>query len=138
MTEMRLEETLFAATLLACATIGRAAAQTAPAGAFDPTATPAQVCAIGYARAHRKVPYRVRDLVYDRYRLPRGSRRGYVIDHLIPLEIGGTNAIANLWPQPRAAAHRKDRDEDRLHGEVCSGEISLAAARAEILRLWKR
>lgn len=115
---------------------GKADAFVLRSGAFDPTATPAQVCAPGYARAHRKVPYRLRDLVYDRYALPRGSRRGYVIDHLIPLEIGGTNAIANLWPQPRAAAHRKDRDEDRLHAEVCSGEIPLAAARAEILRLW--
>jgi len=49
---------------------------------------------------------------------------------------GGSNAIANLWPQPRAAAHRKDLDANRLHDEICAGEISLAAARAEMLRLW--
>jgi hypothetical protein len=116
----------------------RADAFAPPTGAFDPAATPAQICALGYAHAHRKVPYRVRDLVYDRYGLPRGSRRGYVIDHLVPLELGGTNAIANLWPQTSAAAHRKDRDEDRLHAEVCAGAISLAAARAEMLRLWRR
>jgi len=115
-----------------------AEAEGPPPGAFDATATPAQICALGYARSRRKVPYRTRDLVYDRYGLPRGTRRGYVIDHFIPLELGGTNAVANLWPQPRAAARRKDRDEGRLHDEVCAGAISLAAARAEIIRLWGR
>jgi hypothetical protein len=137
MSRVRSRKALFAG-IFTCATFAPAAAFTPPIGSFDPTSTPAQVCALGYAREHRNVPYRMRDLVYDRYGLPRGSRRGYVIDHLVPLELGGTNAIANLWPQPRAAAHRKDLDEDRLHGEVCAGELSLSAARAEIIRLWRR
>jgi hypothetical protein len=50
------------------------------------------------------------------------------IDHLIPLELGGSNAPENLWPQrydgERNAA-RKDRLERRLHAMVCRGEISL-------------
>jgi hypothetical protein len=113
-------------------------AWSSPAGAYDPAATRAAVCSTGYARAHRSVPYRVRDRIYDAYGLPRGSRRGYVIDHFIPLELGGTNDPANLWPQSRSEAHRKDRDEDRLRAEVCAGEISLDAAREEIRRLWRR
>ncbi|MBD5654307.1 MAG: HNH endonuclease [Candidatus Eremiobacteraeota bacterium] len=125
------------AVLLAAVQLPASAATITAIGAFAPSATRAQICTFGYAHAHRNVPYRVRDIVYDRFGLPRGHRRGYVIDHLIPLELGGTNAIENLWPQPRAAAHRKDLDEDRLHEELCAGTISLVDARSEMLRLWK-
>jgi hypothetical protein len=115
----------------------QAAASTA-SGAYDVNATASAVCTLGYARRHRKVPYRIRDRVYNAYGLARGHRRGYVIDHLIPLELGGANAIANLWPQPRPESKRKDRDEGRLHDQVCNGEITLAGARAEMIRLWRR
>ena len=80
----------------------------------------------------------MRDAVYDRYGLPRGTRRGFVIDHLVPLELGGRNDLANLWPQKRADARRKDRDENRLHAAVCSGRSTIEAARAEMLRRWRR
>lgn len=124
--------------VLAAAAVGRARAFAPPVGSYDRLASVAAICTLGYARRHRRVPYRVRDEVYDRYGLPRGMRRGYVIDHLVPLELGGRNDLANLWPQKRSQAHRKDLDENRLHDEVCSGEISLPAARAEILRLWRK
>jgi len=108
-----------------------------PPGSFDPAATPAAVCTTGYARSHRSVPYRFRDTVYDAYGLTRGHRAGYVIDHFVPLELGGTNDRANLWPQTRAEAKRKDLDERRLRAEVCSNAVTLDSARAEIIRLWR-
>ncbi len=108
-----------------------------PPGSFDRAATAAQICTLGYARRHRKVPYRIRDAVYARYGLPRGTRRGYVIDHLVPLELGGRNDVANLWPQTRADARRKDRDENRLHDAVCAGSLSLADARKQMLARWR-
>jgi hypothetical protein len=40
------------------------------------------------------------------------------VDHLIPLELGGSNDIANLWPQSYVTvwnAHMKDRLENRLN-----------------------
>ena len=109
-----------------------------PTGAYDARVTVAEICTLGFARRHRHVPYRLRDTVYRRYGLQRGTRRGYVIDHFIPLELGGRNDLANLWPQPRAQSHRKDRDENRLHEAVCAGRESLADARAEIARTWRR
>ena len=126
---------------LALALLGGARADAAfapPPGAYDRAATVAEVCALGYARRHRRVPYRLRDAVYRRYGLPRGTRRGYVIDHLVPLELGGRNDPANLWPQTRADARRKDRDENRLHEAVCAGTMTLAAARADMLARWRR
>lgn len=106
--------------------------------AFDPTATVKQICTPGYSKAHRHVTYALRDRIYDRDGLPRGSRRGYVIDHRIPIEIGGSNDPSNLFAEPRAEAKRKDRLEDRLHTDVCSGLTTLAAARAAMLRAWAR
>ena len=105
---------------------------------FDPNATVQQICGPGYSKAHRHVTYALRDRIYDRDGLPRGSRRGYVIDHRIPIEIGGSNDPSNLFAQPRSEAKRKDRLEDRLHSDVCSGHTTLADARAAMLKAWLR
>src|ERR1019366_5961663 len=48
-------------------------------------------------------------------------------DHLVPLELGGDNVIANLWPEPaepHPGFHEKDRVENYLHRQVCSGAMS--------------
>jgi hypothetical protein len=77
----------------------------------------AVVCRLGEARRERAVSYRTRDRVYLAYGIPRGHRKGlYRIDHLIPLELGGSNRPSNLWPQTYADSKRKDRVEDELHG----------------------
>jgi len=63
----------------------------------------------------------------------------YEVDHLISLELGGSNAIRNLWPEPYAGAggaRAKDVIENRLHALVCAGRISLATAQKEIVRWW--
>jgi len=63
----------------------------------------------------------------------------YEIDHLISLELGGSNDITNLWPQPylpTPGAREKDKVENRLHRQVCSGKITLAAAQDAIAQDW--
>ena len=53
------------------------------------------------------------------------------IDHIVSLELGGSNDIANLYPEPgsgRANYHVKDRLENKLHDLVCSGAMTLRAA----------
>jgi hypothetical protein len=63
----------------------------------------------------------------------------YEIDHLISLELGGSNDIENLWPQPYApkpGAREKDKVENWLHRRVCSGQITLAAAQDAIAQDW--
>jgi hypothetical protein len=105
-------------------------------------ANAAVVCAYDYAKTHRHVPYPVRDAVYREYGIPRGTRassprRGYVIDHLIPIEVGGSNAIGNLWPERRSDAKLKDRVENALHGAVCVDHtMTLRAAQAAMARDW--
>jgi len=68
---------------------------------------------------------------------PDGS--GYEIDHLVSLELGGSNDVKNLWPQPynpRPAAKEKDIVENWLHAQVCSGKIDLSTAQQEIASDW--
>jgi hypothetical protein len=64
----------------------------------------------------------------------------YEEDHLISLEIGGApDAEANLWPEPyntSEGARVKDVIENKLHGLVCGGTISLATARRAIATNW--
>jgi hypothetical protein len=62
------------------------------------------------------------------------------IDHIVPLELGGSNAIANLFPEPGSGAanyHVKDEVENRAKAEVCDGHLSLHAARQGFARNWE-
>jgi len=55
------------------------------------------------------------------------------IDHRIPLELGGSSAIANLWPEPGRRPNAKDEIEDRLKADVCAGRITLAEGIRRVL-----
>ena len=72
-----------------------------------------------------------------------GSFHTAEYDHLISLELGGDpNDPANLWVEPndRAAAmttsNTKDSLENTLKRLVCSGQMTLAAARQSIATNW--
>jgi hypothetical protein len=70
------------------------------------------------------------------YPQPRGA---YEVDHLVPLELGGDNMIENLWPesaQPVPGFHEKDKVENYLHRQVCSGAMTLANAQRQIATDW--
>lgn len=61
------------------------------------------------------------------------------VDHLISLELGGSNSIKNLWPQPYAGkwnAHLKDALENRLHKLICNGSVTPKVAQAAISHDW--
>ena len=59
------------------------------------------------------------------------AEQGCELDHLVSLELGGSNDVSNLWPEPYDGpwnAHIKDKLENRLHKLVCDGSISLPEA----------
>ena len=66
--------------------------------------------------------------------------RDYEEDHFIPLEIGGhPSDPRNLWPEPynpAPGARQKDKVENQLHREVCSGVITLERAQRIIVQDW--
>jgi len=57
----------------------------------------------------------------------------------VSLELGGSNDIANLWPEaavPKPGFHEKDKVENYLHNQVCNGSITLKQAQIEIATNW--
>ena len=61
------------------------------------------------------------------------------MDHLISLELGGSNSLKNLWPESYQGAwnaHVKDRLENRLHALVCAGQLDLKTAQHAIATNW--
>jgi hypothetical protein len=105
------------------------------------------ICTLGYTQCVRKVSPAIKNRVYLSYGLIGNhngycdSRQGCEVDHLISLELGGSNDIKNLWPEPYEGeqfnAHVKDRLENFLHTEICAGRISLTKAQKEIATDWK-
>ena len=58
---------------------------------------------------------------------------------MIPLELGGSNSIKNLFPEaanPRPGFHQKDRLENRLHSKVCDGTLTLREAQRQFIVNW--
>jgi hypothetical protein len=89
----------------------------------------------------RHVPDSEKHAVEQEYGLaPRRYGNTLEIDHIVSLELGGSNDISNLYPE-RANAdpgyHVKDKLENRLHAMVCAGAISLRAARHGIAENWQ-
>jgi hypothetical protein len=76
---------------------------------------------------HRHVTESTRDQVYGEYGQTRGQHCCEV-DHLIPLELGGSNDTKNLWPQPDAPPPKRDQLENELYAEVCASKLPLAEA----------
>src|SRR5215472_4741300 len=108
-------------------------------GAILPNVTTTQVCTPGYASSVRNVPQSVKDKVYAEYGITRHLPGQYEVDHLVSLELGGSNDIANLWPEaasPTPGFHQKDLVENYLHDQVCSGAMSLKDAQNEIATNW--
>jgi len=105
----------------------------------------ATVCQPGYAGKTRNVPQSEKNAVYKSYGVAAGQGycscdQGCEIDHLISLEIGGSNDQTNLWPQPYTGitwtAHMKDQLENYLHHAMCTNQITMATAQQQISTNW--
>ncbi len=108
-------------------------------GAIIQSATREQICQPGYARSVRDVPDSEKEQVYAGYGIASHQPGQYEVDHLISLELGGSNDLANLWPEvaePRPGFHEKDQVENYLHDQVCSGAMSLQDAQHQIASNW--
>ena len=78
--------------------------------------------------------------VLSAYGLNDRTSPAFQVDYLINPQLGGNDDFENLWPEPYHAtvwnAQAKDALETRLHGMVCSGQISLKDAQRQIATDW--
>ena len=98
----------------------------------------ATICRSGYSASVRDVSTSEKDADYARYGIRRVAY-AYEVDHLVSLELGGSNAITNLWPEHYYlpwGARTKDRLENKLHALVCSGSLTLASAQRQESENW--
>jgi hypothetical protein len=109
-----------------------------PGDVFDVTAQ--DVCVPGYAKKVRAVPAWLKRKAYAEYGVSEYKTGDYEVDHLIPLSLGGSNSIRNLWPQSTQTSpwnsYVKDALERKLHRLVCAGELDLKTAQCEIASNW--
>ena len=123
-------------------------------GAVDPAVTDADICEHGwapgnpprhggdltYSKAARHTSAAIKEDAFAEYHLtnPHDGGQSWEVDHLVPLALGGRDAIENLWPESRTGdqlnAWAKDRLEYRLYRLVCDpppGEVRVALAQAQ-------
>ena len=97
------------------------------------------ICVSGYTKKARAVSESTKRKVFELYNTTPQQDR-YEVDHLISLELGGSNDIRNLWPQSYTTqpwnAYKKDKLENKLKRMVCSGQIQLEQAQQEIANDW--
>lgn len=109
----------------------------------DQAAIGSTICVKGWTKTIRPpVSYtnRLKHQQMRRYGVAGRNPKDFELDHLIPLELGGSpDDPANLWPQPRGgrwSAALKDDLERSLNRRVCQGRMSLAQAQQAIRSDW--
>jgi hypothetical protein len=107
-------------------------------GAVFKKVTAKQVCRPGYSRRARRVSQSTKDRVFARYGITVHDGTTYEVDHFIPLELGGSNAMRNLFPEAvsQPGFRQKDRLENELHRRVCQHRMTLKAAQRAIRTDW--
>jgi hypothetical protein len=79
---------------------------------------------------------------YAMYKIPRptnntGANQQCDLNHLISLELGGSDDLSNIWPEC-TGFRDKDKFENYLQRMVCAGSIPLIDAQKEISTDWFR
>jgi putative zinc finger protein len=106
------------------------------------TVNAAEVCGASLEEDQKVlvIPASVREEVFREYGMSAARPQYFEVDFLITPELGGSNDIRNLWPEPYRApvwnAHVKDQLENKLRDMVCKGEIDLTTAQHEIAADW--
>ena len=140
-----------AGTPSGCIILGGKADRRCTPGAFNPAVTQATIrstiCVSGWTSSVRP-PSSYTTAMKEQQKPSYGEQNiangDLEEDHLVPLELGGNpHDPTNLWPEPRQTiapptqgAETKDQEESQLKQQVCSGQMTLDAARQKILADW--
>jgi hypothetical protein len=98
-----------------------------------------QICAPDYLASIKPTRDSVKEEAFSRYGIRDGKSSTEVLDHLIPIELGGTDSVENLWPEPAKGdwnATQKDALEHKLLALVCDGTLTVKQAQGAIKKNW--
>ena len=110
--------------------------------------TAAQVCTVGFEKGVRPSGAEAaKTKSMAAYHVPAAMRGTTELDHLVPLSLGGSNDVSNLWPEASdliGAGFRnsKDTTEAKLLAAVChprvgAKHVNLPAAQSAIAANWQ-
>jgi hypothetical protein len=109
-------------------------------GRINPVLTKEVICSPKFrTENYRKVSLQTKKDVFSEYKVKWEDRDKYEVDHLISIELGGSNNIENLWPEPympKPGAREKDMVENYLRKQVCEGVMPLKQAQDFIAHDW--
>jgi hypothetical protein len=119
----------------------------------DPKLTPGAVATTDLTtvcHGSKRIPYQflplnpmispsARQAAFAEYNIAVANEKHYGLDFLIPPQLGGANARANIWPASASHGvgfHEKEVLNIRIHELVCQGAIPLAQAQKDIATDW--
>ena len=88
-----------------------------------PNATKEQLCIAGYSKTVRPTVAQIAR--WKRANIGKLVWKEYVVDHIIPLAIGGTPMGKNLQLQTHRDSKAKDILENRAHRDLCQNRATL-------------
>jgi hypothetical protein len=97
------------------------------------------ICVSGYTATVRNVSEATKKKVFKEYGIPYTEHSNYEVDHIISLELGGSNDISNLYPESytiKNNARVKDKFENYLHAQACNGKMDIKEAQRQISSDW--
>jgi len=62
--------------------------------------------------------------------------KNYKLDFLIPISLGGTNSVKNMWPQTYKQWLAKNKIENDILFDICNGKISFKEAQELLAKDW--
>ena len=80
-----------------------------------------------------------KEQVFAEYGIDWSLHSGYEVDHVISLELGGSNDISNLFPESYSieyGARIKDRLENYVHDQACAWIALTCCPAREIATDW--
>lgn len=105
-------------------------------GKANPGVKATHICTPGFDKSVHDPSDKLKRKALEMYGETPGASR---IDNLIPLELGGSNDIRNLWParaEPRPGLNEKNAAEKYLRRQVCQGHMALEDAQRLIATDW--
>jgi hypothetical protein len=89
-------------------------------------------------RTRAAIPFAQQQAVFYEYRIGPQASASYGLDYLVPLQLGGSTVLANIWPAPVTGIgfHEKEQLNYRLRLLVCQGGMPLDQAQHQVVSDW--